>query len=474
VKTYKNILVWFRNDLRLHDHEALHRACAKGENIYPVYCFDPRWLENTETGYPRMGAARFNFLLETLQDLQNNLRALGSDLIFRMGKPEEVIPDLCSTLRVDALYTSKEVTSEETAQENAIEQKLHKAGIAYESFFMATLYHPNDLPYPVASLPDIFTQFRKGVEKGVKVRKAFPAPKQLNAVQVVSQPFPTLGSVGLEELVPDPRTAFPFKGGETAGKARVQQYLWDTDAISTYKITRNGLVGEAYSSKLSAWLANGSLSPRYIYEQIKDYEARRVSNESTYWLIFELIWRDYFRFVAKKYGNRIFLPGGIQQKMLDGHHRKQWFYKWAEGETGVPFIDANMKELNATGFMSNRGRQNVASFLVKDLKIDWIWGAAYFESKLVDYDPCSNWCNWNYVAGVGNDPRENRYFNIMSQAKQYDPKGEFVKLWLPQLKNLAAQHVHAPGLLDKQTWKSYGLSPGVDYPNPLVNFRKWL
>jgi deoxyribodipyrimidine photo-lyase len=190
--------------------------------------------------------------------------------------------------------------------------------------------------------------------------------------------------------------------------------------------------------KFSPWLAQGCLSPKMIYAEVKRYELERVKNKSTYWIIFELLWRDFFRLMGKKYGNKIFLRGGTKGEADNRLRNDEHLLKlWVEGRTGVPFIDANMREIEKTGFMSNRGRQNVASFLVKDLKVNWQMGAEYFESMLIDYDPTSNWGNWNYVAGVGNDPRENRYFNILTQATRYDPKGEYVKTWLPELSDLA-------------------------------------
>jgi deoxyribodipyrimidine photo-lyase len=160
--------------------------------------------------------------------------------------------------------------------------------------------------------------------------------------------------------------------------------------------------------------------------------------------------------------------------MKSWKHDKVNFDKWVKGETGVPFIDANMRELQQTGFMSNRGRQNVASFLTKDLGIDWTWGAAYFESQLIDYDVCSNWGNWNYLAGVGNDPREDRYFNIGRQADMYDKQGEYVKLWLPELAKVPAEKVHFVGLLSNEEQNKYGVTLGKDYPKPIVNVNKWI
>ena len=176
------------------------------------------------------------------------------------------------------------------------------------------------------------------------------------------------------------------------------------------------------------------MSPRTIYSEIKKYEKEIIANESTYWLVFELLWRDYFRFVMHKYGYRFFLKNGIKSNgTYLHHHHREVFKTWINGNTGNDFIDANMLEIKLTGFMSNRGRQNVASYLCNDLKLDWRYGAAYFEEQLIDYDVCSNWGNWAYLAGVGNDPRSNRIFNIEKQANDYDKNKIFRNLWLNKM-----------------------------------------
>ncbi|MFK7865700.1 MAG: DASH family cryptochrome, partial [Pseudohongiellaceae bacterium] len=231
-------------------------------------------------------------------------------------------------------------------------------------------------------------------------------------------------------------------------------------------------LGADYSSKLSPWLANGSLSPRKIYEEVKRYERQRKKNNSTYWMIFELVWRDYFRFVCAKYGRRVFRKAGIRGLRIAWQQDWKRFDQWREGETGYPLIDANMKELAATGFMSNRGRQNVASFLTKNLGIDWRMGAEWFESMLLDYDVCSNWGNWNYTAGVGNDARGFRYFNIPKQSKDYDPEGLYVKHWLSALQDVPAKKVHSPWKLQPVEQKRFDIRLGVDYPNPVVDLQK--
>jgi deoxyribodipyrimidine photo-lyase len=194
-----------------------------------------------------------------------------------------------------------------------------------------------------------------------------------------------------------------------------------------------------------------------------------VRNESTYWLIFELFWRDYFRFISVKHGDRLFRVEGLQGVKLDWQEDWAKFEYWRDGETGFPLIDANMQELSATGYMSNRGRQNVGSFLTKNLGLDWRVGAEYFESVLIDYDGCSNWGNWNYTAGVGNDARGFRYFNIPKQSRDYDPQGAYVKHWLPALDAVPADRVHEPWKLTGDEQRRWSVKLGTDYPRPIVD-----
>lgn len=468
----QKVLVWFRNDLRLHDQVALHQATQKAQEVYAVYCIDEQSFSKTFLDMPRTGAFRAKFLLESLCDLRMSMRKLGGDLIVRIGKPEIEVSLVAQQLGVEAVFASKEVTDEEVKVEQNLEKKLLAQKINLDLFWQQTLYHLDDLPFPIARIPDVFTEFRKAVEKYTAVRKTFPKPQKLSKLpeNFFVGEIPNLKKLGLQEPAISSKAVMPFKGGETEALARLNHYFWQSNALRNYKETRNGLVGADYSSKFSPYLALGCISPRFIDEQVKLYEKERIKNDSTYWLIFELIWRDYFRFIAKKYGNALFWETGIKDENLKLKNNRRIFELWIQGETGVPFIDANMRELKATGFMSNRGRQNVASFLVKDLNINWTWGAMYFESQLIDYDVCSNWGNWNYVAGVGNDPRENRYFNIYGQAKRYDPQAEYIKLWLPELKNIPPAKLHNFEELSEQELASYGVRIGVNYSKPLVKF----
>ncbi|WP_421773889.1 DASH family cryptochrome [Gracilimonas sp.] len=464
----KKSLIWFRNDLRLHDNEALAKA-TQADKILPVYIFDPRHYEPTSFGFPKTGSHRARFLLESLENLQSNLKEHSLDLTFRMGKPEEVIPEIIRRHDIDLAFTHKEITREEIDVEEGIKDAL---GDKLNFVWGSTLFHVNDIPFSKNDIPDVFTQFRKKTEKQAEVRKELEFRDNVELIQDVnSDPLPSLNDLDLEPKDHENRAVLDFKGGEDEALKRLKEYFWDKDQLKNYKYTRNGLLGSDYSSKFSPWLANGSLSPRRIYWEVKKYEDERKSNVSTYWMIFELIWRDYFRFSAWKHGDKLFWQSGIQSKDRDWRTDRKDFKKWAEGNTGIPFIDANMRELNATGYMSNRGRQNVASFLAQNMNIDWRMGAEYFESLLLDYDPCSNYGNWAYNSTVGHDPR-NRYFNIINQAEKYDKKGEYVRHWIPELEKVPKEFIHEPHKMNPEQQTLHSVDIGDSYPKPMINLEE--
>ncbi|MFM7602335.1 MAG: DASH family cryptochrome [Pseudanabaena sp.] len=471
----QNILVWFRNDLRSHDCETLYRASQDaqmtGAQIFPVYCFDHAHFDKTYFGFEKTGAFRAKFLIESVANLRENLRSLNSNLIVRIGNPAQVLTELTQQLAISSIYYHAEVTTEEKNLEAQLRSILKKQNVNFKSYWGSTLLHRQDLPFEIVNLPDLFTNFRKRVEANLTIRETFPTPDHLPALPegVDIGEIPTLENLGLQEPLPCDRAVLQFKGGETEALKRLEHYFWKSDRLQFYKQTRNGMLYADDSSKFSPWLALGCLSPRYIYEQVQKYESDRLANDSTYWLIFELLWRDYFRFVAAKYGNKLFHRVGLHG--IDIPWKQDWkrFELWQTGNTGFPLVDANMRELADTGFMSNRGRQNVASFLTKNLGIDWRMGAEWFESRLIDYDPCSNWGNWNYTAGIGNDARGFRFFNINKQSQDYDPQGEYVKHWLSELTDLPASKVHQPWKLLPIEQKRFQVRLGVDYPHPVVD-----
>ena len=490
--------IWFaRNDLRLHDNPALSQILShKGDcDVLPVYIFDPRHFGTTRRGSPKTGSFRAKFLLESVADLRSRLRAVGSDLLVGVGKPEELLPSLIAQREEGApaltttILCQEQVTSEELKVDAALRSAL-PAGVAqFKPVWGGTLYEKSELPFRVdlSDVPDVFTPFRNKVESKCSMRAPLRTPPSgslplptSEALAKLPDGFLSLGSlpppsaVGLTEadvtMAADPRGVMPFPGGEEAALKRLKHYLWDSDSLSTYFETRNGMLGADYSSKFAPWLAHGCLSPRQVAHECAKYESERVKNKSTYWMVFELIWRDYFKLYCAKHGRSVFMEGGPIGSHQMWRSDPELLQRWKDGRLGVPLVDANMRELAATGFMSNRGRQNVASYLALDLQLDWRHGADHFESLLLDYDVCSNWGNWVSAAGLTGG-RVNR-FNIVKQSKDYDADGAYVRHWLPELKDVPTQLIHEPWKMSLADQEKYNCkigahnAPGVDYPNP--------
>jgi len=360
-----------------------------------------------------------------LIDLDKRLRSKGSGLMLLKGDPAVELPKLAHAYHVHKVFAKREVAFEEKQTITEVEKALWKEGCELEVYSTSTLFRADDLPFSIKQIPEVFTAFRTKVEKDSFVRELMAEPDQVKS--------PTIPKVEWElpEIAHDDRAVLLFEGGETAALKRLNDYLFISKSITSYKQTRNELIGADYSSKFSAWLAQGCLSPKTIYHEVKRFEQEHGANDSTYWLIFELIWRDFFRFLFKKHNERFFYLKGIKAVYPNSViHDEQLLEKWKNGETENDFINANMKELNATGFMSNRGRQLAASYFCYELQLDWRLGAAYFEEQLIDYDVSSNWGNWAYIAGVGNDPRGGRAFDIEKQTLQYDKNATYRKLWL--------------------------------------------
>ncbi len=475
----KRVIVWFRQDLRLHDNEALTDALKSGEEVIPVYVFDERIFKGiSRFGFRKTEQFRARFIIESIHDLRKSLRSLGSDLIVRIGKPEEEIFQIAQLAKTSWIFCNRERTRDEVKVQDALEENLWTIGqeIIYSRGKM--LYYTQDLPFPITHCPDSFKNFRKEVEHIVQVREPLPSPENIPnplTIEIESGEIPAIEDLGYSDFSIDPRTVINFKGGETEGLKRLRYYLKESKKINTYHESRNELLGADYSSKFSAWLAQGCLSPKMIYCELKSFEAEYEENKSTYSMYFALLQRDYFRLMGKKYSNAIFLKGGTVEKANpEWKNDRHVLNLWKEGRTGVPFVDANMREIKQTGYMSIRGRKIVSRFLICDLQVNWQMGAEYFESMLIDYDPCSNWGNWNFSAGIGSDQREQRSFNIISQAKRYDPMGLYVKKWLPELADVPESKVHLPETMSKEEQVASHVRIGDNYPKSMISTSKWV
>lgn len=415
------ILYWFRNDLRLLDNPAFLQACSDADYLVPVFIHNPEHAGLTRWGFERVGAHRYQFLHASIADLRHQLRESGSDLYEFYGCPAEIFLNLKHQFDDGVIHCAHI----EAPEEKQVVQRMLSSGLQVHSVWQSSMLDPMDLPFAVNALPDVFTTFRQSIEAA---KLAFAPPKQ-RPTRVPALPK----AISLPERVinPDPSSqVIAFEGGESRAISHIHQYL-DHRLPDTYKQTRNRLMGKDFSSKLSPWLAHGCCSARWFAQQLKAYEDRYGANDGTYWLWFELLWRDYFEFLAFKYGKQLFHAQGLGNKPT-APFEPQGFQAWCSGNTPEPLVNAGMKELAQTGYLSNRMRQIVASYWIYNMGGDWRAGAAWFEARLIDYDVYSNQGNWLYIAGRGTDPRGGRPFNMSKQAAEHDPDHAYRQHWLAQ------------------------------------------
>ena len=451
-------IVWLQDDLRIADNPLFHFTDTPS-HLLCLYVVDEKWLAPLIEGEstPRMGPARLRFLWQSLMELRGELLQRGSDLLVRVGKPSKVVIELAASLNARQVRVAEHPGFEERAHIQAVVASL-PSETSVKCMESGRLFDRQALPFEQAALPDSFSAFRRSVEQVCVVPENRSAPVTLPSWPDAPRGFPPLKAVCEQSATwqPDNRQGYAYRGGESEAHARLHDYLWHQQGAQTYKKTRNGLLGANFSTRVSPWLARGCLSARQVYAAVKAWEAENGSNESSYWITFELLWREYFIRAAELEGAKMFGAGQPDAPCAA-------FDAWRNAETGLPFVDAAMLELSTTGWLSNRARQNVASFLVKDLNVDWRLGALWFEHCLIDYDVASNWGNWRYIAGVGRDPRQDRYFNVLKQAGHYDPQGLYVAHWLKQLENVPH------GLARHQPWRVDPLA----FKAPCVEPEQW-
>ncbi|KAK3113266.1 hypothetical protein LTR53_009604 [Teratosphaeriaceae sp. CCFEE 6253] len=515
-----------RRDMRLADNPILHELARLHKqsqkpftHVLPVFVYTAEQLEvsgflapgETRSPYPearsdvggfwRCGRLRAKFLGESVWDLKKDLERVGSGLEIRVGMIQDVVRSILDGYRersdaeVHGFWMANEDAWEEHDEQGKIRELCDKEDKEFR-LFTDEKYFVDDRDLPITQpreLSDVFTNFRKTVEPLRQApRKELPTPTQLpplpdfippqfapfaipdtqeGMLEALVKPIHAdLEIPGMPKLPADAISAHPYRGGAAAGHARIR-HLLESGAMSKYKDTRNGLLGLDFSTKLSAWLALGSITARQVHWRMLEFEDAATDlgataqgygkgeNKGTAAVRFELLWRDYMRLCTRKFGTRLFYLAGYrhdknaQFKMVSSPYSDSTAKKntkgstdaatratverWFRGETGTGLIDASQRELFLTGWTSNRARQNVASYLTKHLGIDWRLGAEWYEANLVDYDVHSNWGNWQYVAGVGNDPRGNaRVFNPVKQAVDYDPRGAYVRAWVPELRDV--------------------------------------
>jgi len=433
----KRVIYWFRNDLRLHDNPALVQACAGADELLPVVCLGA--ASSVHNGDPRWGAMqpsslRQRVLTDSLLDLHQRLQALGSGLTVFAGAPAQLISELLRLLQVSEVHTEAIEAPHEQDEVDALAQ----AGCRVITTWQSTLFDADDLPGGVAALPPVYTDFRRALEaQGCVARAPLAAPLHLPPLPQAAHGLATVDLLRrraeIGSLEPDARSSLPvlagaFAGGESAALAHLGRYF-SSERPQRYKATRNQLSGVDFSSKCSAWLASGALSVRQLAQALQRYEATHGPTEGGQWLWRELLWREHFRWLHVQHGDKMFRYRGLRDKVPSLRHDPALFGRWCLGRTGQPLVDAAMHELLASGYLSNRLRQVVASFLIHELGCDWRAGAAWFEAQLIDYDVYNNQGNWLYIAGMGSDPRGGRHFDLAKQAREHDPDGHYQRLW---------------------------------------------
>ncbi|KAJ8067277.1 hypothetical protein OCU04_004637 [Sclerotinia nivalis] len=549
----KILIYLMRRDLRVADNPVLHSLIHNKDHgfthLLPLYVFAAQQIEVSgfipedggKSPYPearsqlgafwRCGPHRAKFLAQSVWDLKDGFEKIGSGLSIRVGMVDEVLKGLIERFeegagsKVSAVWMTSEEGVEEKREERSTKNICDKAGVDFKLWQDEKyLIDDRDLPFKdPKDLSDIYTTYRKSVEPLREApRPALPKPEK-NSLP----PFPTdvppqhspfviptkyeeieaalLKPINAQPLAKNPPkcpentlSVHPFTGGESHAQERLE-HLITSGSITAYKFSRNGLMGSDFSTKLSAYLALGSITSRQIHASMSVFEDGSTSddrykdlegygkgeNEGTYAVRFELLWRDYMRLCTRKFGPQLFRLGGFKAEK-DAHSKwsrldspKDGFSKeqiqeiverFLNGTTGMGFIDASQREIYHTGYTSNRARQNVASFLSKHLYIDWRVGAEWYECMLVDYDVSSNWGNWQYVAGVGNDPRGNdRIFNPVKQAFDYDPKAEYVLAWVDELRGVdeLGQIFQAWTINDEEKKEELGIADMDMVKNPL-------
>lgn len=360
------------------------------------------------------------FLIDALNQLKINLSDLGHELYIIEGEPSDIFSSLAKQYQINKIYCEKIVSPYEKDEELSITQT------DVLSFWDSTLLNIDDLDFDVIDLPDTFTTFRKKVELKpitATLYEGLTLPKPANLSNINSYQLPNFdikyrGSVDFLNH---------YTICENGAQKYVKDYFSDKKALE-YKQTRNELMGNDFSTKFSVWLAHGLISARQIFTSLKNYEESNGANESTYWILFELLWRDYFRLLHFKYNRKLYFQFGLKNKEINETSQDN-ISNLEEANTESSFINAGIRELQNSGFLSNRMRQILASFIIFEMKIDWRIGADFFQKYLIDFDIYSNQGNWIYIAGYGTDPRGGRRFNVEKQKNTYDIDNQYEMCW---------------------------------------------
>ncbi len=451
------ILFWFRKDLRLDDNTGLAQAAreARGD-VVPFYASEPEILSR-----PDMAATRVRFVLESLADLAAAVEGCGSHLALDHGYATDTVVGAAKAVRADAVYWNDEYEPQLMCRDDAVESALRREGMAVRRFHDRLLVPPGAVATKDGRPFVVYTPFRRACEV-LPLSEPLPRVRRLAAHDLPRRPLASLERLGFST------GQAPWPGGEAVARKRLEVFL--SRGLTLYADRRDRPADPA-TARLSADLKFGTLSPRTVTSAVlaAAHEDRRL-RPSAEKLIAELRWRDFYAHVLYHHPH---VESGAFRRKYDairwqgdpGH-----LAEWQSGRTGYPLVDAGMRELAATGFMHNRVRMVAASFLTKDLLLDWRLGERHFMQQLVDGDLASNNGGWQWAASTGTDAQPYfRIFNPTLQGERFDPEGAYTSRWLPELSNLPARWIHRPWEAPAQILRDAGVALGITYPSRIVD-----
>ncbi len=456
-------IVWFRQDLRLADNPALARALERPGPLVPLFI-----LDEGETAARRPGAAQRWWLHHSLAALDEALKDRGSRLILRRGAASEVLAGVAAETGAKALYWNRCYDPASVARDRAVKSWAKEEGLEVESFNGLLLMEPWEIATKEGKSYRVFSPFWRRLRECYDHRAPLPAPDALPAA-------PDIAGDGLADwaLLPEkPNWAEGFAAlwepGEAGARARLADFL--EDSLAGYKAERDR-PDRRSTSRLSPHLRFGEISPRQVWQAVEDHLSVASGGQSgADKFLSEIGWREFSYHLLFHEENLAEAPLRSNFAGFPWRESESDLRRWQRGRTGYPIVDAGMRELWATGWMHNRVRMIVASFLIKDLLISWQEGEAWFWDTLVDGDPANNSASWQWVAGCGADAAPFfRIFNPVSQGERFDPKGAYVRTWLPELEGLPDKVIHRPWEADEETLAEAGVNLGETYPRPIVD-----
>ena len=449
-------IVWFRNDLRLSDNPALHHAVKTG-SILPIFIWDP-------DHDPQMGSASKVWLHHSLTRLKKSLSDKGSKLIIRSGNPSEILEDLISETSATAVYWNRRYEPSNVKQDDEVEKKLKSSNIEVNTFKSYLLAEPPETQNQKGLAFLVFTPFWKHCLQKIEPGTPLKEPSKLIPchLSLESEDISSL------QLLPDIRWPEGIKTSWIFGEKAAQQNLrgFVKQAAHQYSLHRD-FPAKAGTSRLSPFLHFGEISPRQIWSAFENSDLKEWKTSQ---YIAEIGWREFSFHLLHAYPQTVSTPLRNQFKSFPWSENKNHLRAWQKGETGYPIVDAGMRQLWETGWMHNRVRMIVASFLVKHLLINWTVGAKWFWDTLVDADLASNTQGWQWTAGCGADAAPYfRIFNPTTQAKKFDPQGEYIHRWVPELRGLDTPHLFEPWNVPEMELSMAGIKLGMNYPKPIVD-----